>query len=561
MSKIWRSGDWQLDLRDDEFADIKFQNQIVLRSVRAVIRDKDWNTADLVIDSFEETANEIKFAVHSYGFGAEFAGEVSARFDEQLATFTMDLTAINDYQSNRTGLIVLHSPAVAGVALEVTHSGGSQEVLKFPKSISPNQPVFDIAALGWRHNNLQIDVVFAGDVFEMEDQRNWSDASYKTYSRPLSEPFPYKIAAGEKVLQIVKVQVQSSGTERQSTATRQIQLNRVGYFPSIQVGASTAPSAGEVIKPIIETLLVELDLQSTNWRAALERATRWAKALDVRVIVSDVADLEQLVALLVNVPVLRIAAFDARQHVTTQSTTEALRTALKRFGMNVTVVSGARSHFTELNREQAQILPNSEAITFATTPLFHSLTNEQLIESIAMQRIISKQAVQLANGKPVHVGPITLRPRFNNVATAPQPAPSRSDLTEGYGAEFTGANDQRQSSEELAAWVVASASALMVPGVESVTYFEEWGPRGLVDSNGQEYAAAMAVRALAALAGQYLYIGESPDGLFWALAAEDLEGKVTIVASNLGAETTKCQVKLAGKSYEIELGPMSWTSL
>jgi len=30
----------------------------------------------------------------------------------------------------------------------------------------------------------------------MEDQRNWTDASYKTYVRPLALPWPYTLATG-----------------------------------------------------------------------------------------------------------------------------------------------------------------------------------------------------------------------------------------------------------------------------------------------------------------------------------------------------------------------------
>ena len=34
-----------------------------------------------------------------------------------------------------------------------------------------------------------------GDSWETEDHRNWTDASFKTYSRPLALPYPYKVAA------------------------------------------------------------------------------------------------------------------------------------------------------------------------------------------------------------------------------------------------------------------------------------------------------------------------------------------------------------------------------
>ncbi|MFN8514913.1 MAG: hypothetical protein U0841_20485 [Chloroflexia bacterium] len=49
------------------------------------------------------------------------------------------------------------------------------------------------------------EVRFAGDIFEMEDQRNWTDASYKTYCTPLRLPFPAPIAAGETVVQSVLI--------------------------------------------------------------------------------------------------------------------------------------------------------------------------------------------------------------------------------------------------------------------------------------------------------------------------------------------------------------------
>ena len=44
---------------------------------------------------------------------------------------------------------------------------------------------------------------FAGDVFEMEDQRNWTDASYKTYCTPLALPFPVEIPEGARISQSV----------------------------------------------------------------------------------------------------------------------------------------------------------------------------------------------------------------------------------------------------------------------------------------------------------------------------------------------------------------------
>ena len=46
-----------------------------------------------------------------------------------------------------------------------------------------------------------------GDVFEMEDQRNWSDGSYKTYCRPLDLPYPYPLKAGQEIRQSITIEV------------------------------------------------------------------------------------------------------------------------------------------------------------------------------------------------------------------------------------------------------------------------------------------------------------------------------------------------------------------
>ena len=42
---------------------------------------------------------------------------------------------------------------------------------------------------------------FEGDLFEMEDQRNWTDASFKTYSTPISLGWPHRAQAGQEIRQ------------------------------------------------------------------------------------------------------------------------------------------------------------------------------------------------------------------------------------------------------------------------------------------------------------------------------------------------------------------------
>ena len=82
--------------------------------------------------------------------------------------------------------------AAEPVSVEPTGLGGSHTAI-----INPLQPFYEIRAL--THAVLPgVKAIcrMTGDSFEMEDHRNWTDASYKTYVRPLALPWPYVIPAG-----------------------------------------------------------------------------------------------------------------------------------------------------------------------------------------------------------------------------------------------------------------------------------------------------------------------------------------------------------------------------
>jgi hypothetical protein len=567
--RAWRSGDWSLELRDDELADVSFGGRIALRSVRAVVRDRDWETARLVVDGTEESDAELVLRVHtertSEGLGPDLTGTLRVKVVASRLTACLDLVVREELWTNRTGLVVLHPAAVAGVPLRVRHSDGTHEATRFPTVISPHQPVEDIADLAWSSDGLDVSVRFAGDVFEMEDQRNWTDASFKTYSRPLDLPFPYLLAAGSHVRQWVEVRARTADGVAAAAHDDVIELREGGAFPELVVGAATAPDPAPPAEPIGAAVLVELDLATPNWRAALERACDAGLPLDVRFVLAD-GDPTAIRAgaqALRGRAIARVSAFapsGAAQHVSDAAAIGALRAALAAADVAAAVVGGARSHFTELNRERDRLPGDLDGIVFSATPLFHSPSTEQLVESLAVQRLISLQSVEIAAGAPVHVGPVTLRPRFNNVATTPPPMPTRSDLRDGYGAQLIDADDERQDAEELAAWTIASAAAFAVPGVASLAYFEEWGPRGLRAADGAPRPVAAAAAALAGLAGAALLHGASPDGLVWAIGGVGDDGRETLLVANLDRVPRIVEVRTPQGAASVALAPGRWTT-
>src|SRR5699024_2608025 len=163
------------------------------------------------------------------------------------------------------------------------------------------------------------------------------------------------------------------------------------------------------------SLLVELDLGWTGWRSALARASGSGLPLDVRLVLPDtdpedaVADAVRELAphRVVRIAALQPAGHDA-EHVTDVAAAGILRVALAERELAWPVIGGARSHFTELNRGQHLMPDDLDGIAFSTTPLFHTLETLQAEEAVAMQRLVAEQAVRIADGAPVHVGPITL---------------------------------------------------------------------------------------------------------------------------------------------------------
>ncbi len=114
----------------------------------------------------------------------------------------------------------------------------------FPDLISPHQPFKQIQQVQHRINNkFEAIVHFAGDEFEMEDQRNWTDASFKTYCTPLDLPFPVNVPAGTEIAQSITLTVHPAPavTRRQRSAEfghdavhalPPVEFARRGYPPS-----------------------------------------------------------------------------------------------------------------------------------------------------------------------------------------------------------------------------------------------------------------------------------------------------------------------------------------
>jgi hypothetical protein len=239
--------------------------------------------------------------------------------------------------------------------------------------------------------------------------------------------------------------------------------------------------------------------------------------------------------------------FHSGSHVTEPDLWSVLKSESERRGFAGTLLTGARSHFTELNRNADALPPDASATVFSITPQMHATEVPHMVESLAMQRLTAQNALRLGPGRQLHIGPVTLKARFNAVATSDG---------DGAAAEAM-ATDPLQPETFAAAWMLGSIAALSIPGVESVSYFEASGPRGISGPAGLTPAGEM-LAALAAVRGaEVLALEGGVPGL--VLYAVRDAGTTVLFAANLTAGSLAATVRLPGRS-ETRLDLEPWTA-
>ena len=514
-----RHGRWTLELRGDEVADIAYDGVLLLRAVRPVVRYQDWNTVPpRVVASPSASGTEVVVKLRFESGEIGYAADLTVRLGTDELGVDFDGRAETAFDRNRIGLVVLHPASEAGREVAVRHTDGSVTRGRWPEGISPHQPFSDIAGFAWTRDEVAAELTLSGDVFENEDQRNWTDASFKTYSTPLDRPFPVPVAAGDRVRQHARLRItDSAASPRSKLQGRDIVTVHpavVGHLPPLSLGASLYPPPATLtgLGPAYEAVLVELTDVEERWPALLATAAEQAAALDagldVRLVTADPQAVARGVALLRDLPVRRLSAFDPDGHLSTAPLWSALRRAAEQAGLGAQLLGGTRAHFTELNRGQGALPDGLPALTFSLTPSMHATELPHLLDSLATQRTVVENAVRIAAGRPVHVGPVTLARRFNAVATSDRPDPA----TEAHRAV-----DPLQHTTFAAAWTLASIGALSVPGVAGLTYYETAGDRGLLVDDRPGAAslspAGRVLNLLAAAAGRPILDAEAPNDL------------------------------------------------
>lgn len=538
---------------------VRLGDKEMVRAIAFLARDHDWGTLEPELKILKQSVRNdravIEISANYCSREATLESSLKIEANSAFLKFSSNVKAIGDFETNRSGFTVLHPASAAGCLLTVEHSNGEIDISQFPVLIDPWQPFMEIRSLTHHQNGLSVSCFFEGDVFEMEDQRQWGDASFKTYNRPIALAWPYTINDGEGFAQSVTISWQQSVISNIMPSGEVLPLkskNKKPTFPNtaILVTAEHAKvlieKPDDLLKASPQRLLCHLDNTIGDMSEQIENFAKLQKNLK-----QPIYDLELVCGfekypyeeLLVIDKLMKEFGFKPNSIMVCPSADRIstppgsiwpdcpslidVHTASRDIFGDVILGGGMVSFFPELNRKR----PPVEILDFVShslCPIVHAADDISVMETLEAINHISRTARSFIGDAEYRIGPSTIGMRQNPYGSRTKPNPEKSRVC-------MAADDPRHGAKFGAAYTVGLAVALAESGIAVWTPSEMFGVRGL---NGP---IVEAIKALSLLSGEPVHNTHIKNGI-----ANMEVGKVEI-QTNLTAE------KNAG------LRPYEWT--
>ena len=511
------AGPLSVEFENGDLRYLRLGQQELVRRIYVAVRDFNWDTipaqiTDLVVNAAQDHFRITYAAYHSdqvlkYRWKAVLEG----RADGTLAC-SMDGVAEADFRYDRIGFCVLHPiQGIAGQPYQAqTPQGPVAGVLPVPVEPQRMENGFE-APLFPSFSNLTItladgtalEMACEGDLFEMEDQRNWTDGSYKTYCTPISLGYPYQAHRGQTFHQKITLTprlpaepVQPAAAGERKTVSITLgqatgkSLPKLGFGLPPQAADLTAAQIARLARLRPDHLKLELRLAEAGWLAALAQAQALAGVLDCQLELAlflpgePRAALDRLKAELKPASVARVlvfAAAEAANGTTQPRWMDLARQVLGPALPGVPFIGGTNGNFAELNRQRPEIAA-MDGVCYTVNAQVHAFDERSLVEALAGQCDTVETARAFSGELPVVVSSVTLKPPFNVAAL--ETADPVDPLEPPHPQALPASVDPRQMALFGAAWTAGSLGALTTGGAASATYYEVTGWRGLMETEG-----------------------------------------------------------------------------
>ncbi len=541
MTQTVRLGDLAVTIDGIDLRDIRWHDQEAVRRIYPVFQDRNWTNRPFRIESqhVEELPDSVSLVATGTGsFDAEpLHWQVEAQIRATGIDYRFTAEASAAFRRNRLGMCVLHPMTAAGSVVKVEHVGGEVEDSRLPGQLSPFQPFLDIRAITHElPDGSEALVRLLGETYEMEDHRNWTDASFKTYCTPISLPFPVELAAGERIDQRIEVSFAGGRRSQPSPVEDSVFIDvheSVHALPRLGLGLSHEDLAkpdqqlSQLADLGLDHLRVEIEAASPEAAPTLVRACEVARSLGTALhIAAKCADPSELSAFAdlpeqVVAPIRLLYVFSSTDKVTADAWSASARDALGDSWTHVLLGGGTDLYFTELNREPPDPLA-FDVLNFSLNPQVHAFDDRTLIQNTMTQRIVAQDAPRITDPARISVSPISLRPRFNPNATDPTSDVSNTDLPSDV--------DARQRTYFAANWTAMSIKYLTAADtVDTATYYEAFGWKGITEP-GEPFPVWQVFSTLTGMTHAHDCTSSDPERVDALIVSNDAN-KVALVAN------------------------------
>lgn len=432
----------------------------ILRGIYPAVRGRDWETFAPKLEPTEviEGPDSVQLIIRA----RVTAPEVDLRWEAAITaraigtlSYSWRATAERSCITNRTGLCVLHPAECAGVPCVVEHVDGSRTAGWFPENISPHQPFRELRAVTHAIGNRCLaEVRMEGAAYEMEDQRNWTDASFKTYARPLALPFPYVLTERSTIEQSIHLEVRGvqnpgEANERpkppQRNPERKIKL-RLGFTLPGPLPAALRDRCRS-----LRPAHVRVEANPANLTSTLDWAVAEAAGLNTVLLLAIRGATE-------TPPKKSFFPDHCIVHLFSEegnAVGNPILAAWSGAGF-ANLGTGTLNHFAELNRNRPPADGRHTHTVFGICPQVHLGDERSIQETLSQHASVAFAAYKIGALRPVFLSPISFGPR-------------------------TGSHDPRLSTMFGARWLWESLKRLSdTPCVEAATFFDTHGPAGFL---------------------------------------------------------------------------------
>lgn len=466
----------------------------IIRRIYPAVRDKSWLTIRQSVEDEHIIASgksfriktKCKYRSEEIDFQANYLYEGT---EESTITMTMQGEALSTFEKNRIGFCILHPiEELTGKKCFIGHPDGSSEEFEFPEDISPHQVFRNVKSMKWFTGKGICSIDLDGDIFETEDQRNWSDTSYKTYPTPLYIPFPVTIKKGTRIIQTVKIKFESEdkGLEVEEGATIvRLFPDESFKIPSIGIAKSSNPGSlrkGEtkILRALrFDHYRIDLHLFDNKWQERASEGYNEATDLGYEIefaLFFDDSYTQQIIAFMTwltksKAQISSILLFHKLHQTTPENLVSYVTSRIKELYPDIKTGSGTNLNFVNINRNRPAGSA-SNILCFPVHPQEHSSDNLSLVENIEAQKYTIASARQFAPGIEIFISPVTIQRRFNAHNSFIELPLQGSDVPQNI--------DSRLMSLFGGCWTAGSMKYLFEAGADSITYYETKGERGII---------------------------------------------------------------------------------